>query len=81
MTPCLFGLYSVIALASRGSGMPRTPRVGYTKKHATFSDALEWTGRELWETTFFNSPMYRPLLKNIPRSALNPLSSHLALGA
>lgn len=81
MTPCLFGLYSVIALAYRSSGMPRTPRVGYVKKHATFSDALEWVRRELWETTFFNSPMYRPLLKNVPRSALNPLLSHLALAA
>ncbi len=52
MTPCLFGLYSVIALAYRNSGMPRMPGVGYAKRHATFSDALEWARRELWETTF-----------------------------
>lgn len=81
MTPCLFGLYSVIALAYRQAGLPRTPRVGYIKKHSTFSDAVEWARRELWEKTFFNAPLYRHLLKNIPRDALNPLLSHLALAA
>jgi hypothetical protein len=81
MTPCLFGLYSVIALAYREAGMPRTPRVGYVKKHSTFSDALEWTRRQLWEQTILNAPLYRPLLRNTPRHLLNPLLSHLALAA
>lgn len=81
MTPCLFGLYSVIALAYRSSGMPQTPRIGYVKRHATFSNAMEWMRRELWETTFLNTPLYRPLLKNLPRAALNLLLSHLALAA
>ncbi len=61
--------------------MPRIPRVGYVKRHATFFDALEWVRRKLWETTFLNTPLYRPLLKNLPRVALNPLLSHLALAA
>lgn len=81
MTPTLFGLYSVLALAYREAGMPRTPRVGYVKKHATFSDALEWARRQLWEHTILNAPLYRPVLQNIPRALLNPLLSHLALAA
>lgn len=81
MTPCLFGLYSVIALAWRNANSPRAPRVGYVKLHPTFADAMEHARRELWEHTILNTELYRPLLKNTPRHLLKPLLSHLALAA
>jgi len=81
MTPCLFGLYSVIALAWRQAKAPRMPRTGYVKMNPSFSDALEYARRELWEHTILNTPLYRPLLRNTPRHLLNPLLSHLALAA
>jgi hypothetical protein len=81
MTPCMFGLYSVIALFWRQAGVPRMPRTGYVKMHPTFSDAMEYARRELWEHTILNTPLLKPLLRNTPRHVLNPLISHLALAA
>lgn len=81
MTPCLFGLYSVVTLLWRQAKAPRMPRTGYVKLHPTFSDAMEYARRKLWEHTILNTPLYRPLLRNTPRHLLNSLLSHLALAA
>lgn len=81
MTPCIFGLYSVIAMFWRQAKAPWMPRTGYLKLHPTFSNALEYTRRELWEHTILNTPLYSALLRKTPRHLLNPLLSHLALAA
>src|ERR1700726_1126849 len=51
-TPCLFGLYSVVALLGHAlyptGDIPFQPTAWYRKQQATFGDVLATVRRQLW---------------------------------
>lgn len=52
-TPCLLGLYSVIAIwGTTVSSLPISQSAWYHKAHATFSDVLAALRSQLWEARF-----------------------------
>ena len=76
-TPCLLGLFSVVALmahAAHPDHLPMRQTAWYRKSEATFSDALAAVRRELW-TTWANrnspAPPGAPLLANPPAQLLS----------
>lgn len=59
-TPCLLGLYSVVALLTKslmaGSTVPHLTTAWYAKARATFSDSLALVRQHLWSVEDFCEP-------------------------
>jgi DDE superfamily endonuclease len=76
-TPCLFGLYSVIALLgqalSQGSSLPVRATSWYRKTEATFADVLAAVRRQCWGATNFHDSTEDPRVVKIPRSLFEGL--------
>lgn len=81
--PCLFGLYSVVALTF--AGLPqaeRRPSVTWTgKSTVTFSDAITAVRRRLWSDWVFSQPAHSRALNEIPRPIRTLLLQGLAPAA
>jgi len=59
-TPCLFGLFSLVALmahALHGASLPTRQSAWYAKSEATFADALAAVRRHLWASHVVNTPL------------------------
>jgi len=70
-TPCLLGLYSVVALIyaelhRRGEAGPGRWVPGYAKPEPTFVDALAAVRRALWAEILQTPPAHRPVSKPPP---------------
>ena len=76
-TPCLFGLYSVIALLGHalreGSSLPARATAWYRKTEATFADVLAAVRRQCWGSADFHDPEEDPRVVKIPRSLFEGL--------
>lgn len=71
-TPCLFGLYSMVALLANarhpdGKG-PVQRTAWYAKSHATCADVLAAVRQHLWGTLSYSPSSHAPDLVSIPRS-------------
>jgi hypothetical protein len=73
-TPCLFGLYSVVALLANAlhpdGKVPVQRTAWYAKSHATFADVLAAVRQHLWGTFSDSTSAHAPDLVRIPRSDL-----------
>ena len=73
-TPCLFGLYSVVALLAQAlhpSGkIPIQRTAWYNTSHATFADALAAGRQHLWGALSYATSAHNPHLIEIPKSEL-----------
>jgi hypothetical protein len=73
-TPALLGLYSLVVLLAqhllKGEPLPVKATAWYSKREATFSDAIAFVRQHLWQhTEFVHSPIQsRPV--PIPHSVL-----------
>lgn len=78
-TPCLLGLYSVVALLTRaiatGAEVPRQVTAWYQKTTATFADSLALVRRHLWVVEDFWRPDGDPRFVTILRSDLDRLTN------
>jgi hypothetical protein len=76
-TPCLLGLYSVVALlahALRPDGKVNVQGAAwYPKAHATFTDVLAVVRQHLWGDLSSSTSTHAPDLVGIPRSELSRL--------
>src|SRR3954451_1727660 len=76
-TPCLFGLYSVIALLGealrRGSSLPVRATAWYRKTEATFADVLASVRRQCWGPADYHESAGDPRVVEIPRSLFEGL--------
>jgi hypothetical protein len=84
-TPALFALYSIVTLSAHRmlQTQPRPTRTAawYAKCAPTFSDALAWVRRELWQAqSFATSPPQAEIIK-IPRPLLERLTQTLCYAA
>ena len=82
--PCLFGLYSVVALVyerlrSRGRSTARVVWAG--KVETTFSDAITTVRRWLWSDWVFAHHGQGEALSKLPRALRDTLFSALAPAA
>jgi hypothetical protein len=73
-TPCLFGLYSVVALLAHAlhpdGKVPVQRTAWYAKSHATFADVLAAVRQHIWGTFSYSPSAHAPDLVRIPRSDL-----------
>jgi hypothetical protein len=78
-TPCLLGLYSVVALLARaisaGREVPKQATAWYHKTEATFADCLALVRRVLWSVRDFCEPEEDPRFARILRSDLERLTN------
>jgi hypothetical protein len=76
-TPCLFGLYSVVALLAHAlhpdGKLPVQRTAWYDKPHATFADALAGVRRHLWGDCSSSTSPHAADLVGIPSSELSRL--------
>jgi hypothetical protein len=76
-TPCLFGLYSVVALLGNAlhpaGDIPFQATAWYRKPQATFSDVLATVRRQLWGNLSYSTCTHDPDLLLIPRADLDKL--------
>ena len=76
-TPCLLGLYSVVALLGealhRASPIAIRAAAWYPKAEATFSDVLAAVRRECWGSWIFGHPQATRPVAEIPRAQLDRL--------
>ena len=76
-TPCLLGLYSLVALLAHGLYLEGRLAVRksawYAKQQATFSDALAAVRQHLWEVEYFSTSMPDTEWVEIPRLYLQRL--------
>jgi hypothetical protein len=76
-TPCLFGLYSVVALLAHAlhpDGKIPVPRTAwYHKSQATFGDVLAAVRQHLWGTLGYSTSAHDPDLVEIPCADLHRL--------
>lgn len=82
--PCLFGLFSVIALlyAQLPSRMRDKPVIVWPGKTApTFSDAITTVRRWLWSHWVFATPRHREAFSKLPRAVKDLLTYGLAPAA
>jgi DDE superfamily endonuclease/Archaeal putative transposase ISC1217 len=82
--PCLFGLYSVVALlyATSSSSAPTEATVRYPGKTAvTFSDAISVVRRQLWLEGVFESHGQTEAFRNLPEPLQAVLLAALAPAA
>jgi len=74
-TPCLFGLYSVVALLAHAlhpeGEMPIRATAWYRKTRATFADRLATVRRSCWDLEDFRDPDGDPRVARIPRPLLD----------
>jgi DDE superfamily endonuclease len=77
-TPCLFGLYSVVALLAHAlysdGKIPIHTTAWYHKSQATFADVLAAVRRHLWGDFSYSTSAHDPDVIEIPRSELNRLA-------
>jgi len=72
-TPCLFGLFSLVALMAKvlyPDNLPVRQTSWYTKEDATFSDALAAVRQHLWSRSNYCRSPQNPDLFLIPQAAL-----------
>jgi DDE superfamily endonuclease len=73
-TPCLFGLYSVVALLAHAlhpdGKIPVRGTAWYHKSQATFSDVLAVVRQHLWGVLSYSTSAHDPDLGEIPRTDL-----------
>lgn len=84
MVPCLFGLFSVVALMyerlkARGRATARVSWAG--KAQTTFSDAITTVRRWLWVDWVFANHGFSDAFSKLPRAFRNTLLSALAPAA
>jgi hypothetical protein len=76
-TPCLFGLYSMVALLAHAlhpeGEIPIRATAWYRKTSATFADCLAAVRRSFWELEDFRDPGGDPKVARIPRPLLDLL--------
>ena len=76
-TPCLLGLYSIVALLAHGlyqeGRLAVRQSAWYAKQQATFSDALAAVRQHLWEVEYFSTSMPDAEWVEIPRLYLQRL--------
>lgn len=76
-TPCLLGLYSIVALLAHGlylaGGLSVRRLAWYAKQQATFSDALAAVRYHLWEVEHFSTSPPDAERVEIPRASLQCL--------
>lgn len=74
-TPCLFGLYSLVALVGRAlhptGNIPFQPTAWYRKQQATFGDVLATVRRHLCGNCSYSMSAHDPNFVLIPRSDLS----------
>jgi hypothetical protein len=77
-TPCLFGLYSVVALLAHAlhpdGKIPIQRTAWYTKSHATFVDVLAVVRQHLWGVFRYSTSARDPDCIEIPRGELYRLA-------
>jgi hypothetical protein len=84
-TPCLFGLFSLVAmmaeeLSNRGELKIRSA-VWYEKEAATFSDAIGCVRQQIWDARSFQTLENEWEMIKIPRSFLQALTDTLCFAA
>jgi DDE superfamily endonuclease len=76
-TPCLLGLYSVVALLAHAlypdGKVPVQRAAWYPKSHATFADVLAAVRHHVWSDVGYSTSADAPDLVAIPRSELSRL--------
>jgi DDE superfamily endonuclease len=76
-TPCLSGLYSVVALLAHAlypdGKVPVQRAAWYPKNHATFADVLATIRHQVWSAVGYSTLADAPDLVAIPRSELSRL--------
>ncbi|MCI0353165.1 MAG: transposase [Acidobacteriales bacterium] len=77
-TPCLFGLYSLVALLANAlhpdGKVPIQQTAWYEKKEATFSDVLATVRRHLWGNFNYLTSPHDPHVRLIPEADLMRLA-------
>jgi hypothetical protein len=80
-TPCLFGLYSVVALLTRalhpGEAVPVQATAWYRKTTATFADCLATVRRHCWALEDIHDPPEEPGIVRIPRPLFDRLRAEV----
>jgi hypothetical protein len=80
-TPCLFGLYSLVALLAHAlhpdGKIPVQRSAWYDKSHATFADVLAAVRRRLWGDFSYSTSARDPDYIEIPKSELYRLAQAL----
>jgi hypothetical protein len=84
-TPALLSLYSVMTLTAhllidKGETWVRST-AWYGKTRPTFSDAIAWTRRHLWEHLHFSTSHQETDLIKIPRALLERFTEALCYAA
>lgn len=76
-TPCLFGLYSLVAVMAQAlhpaGDVPVQQSAWYSKSEATFSDVLATVRHHLWSTISFEKSAFDADVIKIPRCEYNRL--------
>ena len=84
-TPALVSLYSIITLTAHlllekgATGVRST--AGYDKTRPTFSDALAWVRRQLWDHIHFSMSQQETDMIKIPRALLERFTEALCYAA
>ena len=77
-TPCLFGLYWLVALLTKAlhpdGQVPIRTTAWYVKEQATFADVLAAVRHHLWGDFSYATSRHDPDLVEVPRSELNRLA-------
>lgn len=80
-TPCLLGLYSVVALLTRAlhpdAAVPVRSTAWYRKTTATFADCLATVRRHCWGLEDFHDPSGEPGVVRIPRPLFDRLRNEV----
>lgn len=80
-TPCLFGLYSLVALMAEELSKQEKLKVAqaawYEKPAATFSDAIGCVRQQIWEARSFQTSANEREMIKIPRSLVQCLTDTL----
>jgi hypothetical protein len=84
-TPALLSLYSIITLTAhllieKGATCVRST-AWYGKTHPTFSDAIAWVRRQLWEHIHFSMSQQETDMIKIPRALLERFTEALCYAA
>jgi DDE superfamily endonuclease len=84
-TPCLLGLYSLIALLAarllKQRKLPARRAAWYGKQSATFSDTIAFVRRFLWSHQHFQMSKIDPDIIKVPRSLFERLTETLCYAA
>ena len=84
-TPCLLGLFSLVALMAdtlaQGNGLRIRQAAWYAKEHPTFSDALAAVRWRWWQAWYFSMSVGETETIKIPRPLFERLTSTLSYAA